>query len=158
VQAIGGRRLTPPQGVTALSEAIDVIRGVWDADVPGTLTVDGEFYKVHGAERGPAPAPAHHIPIWLGAHKPKMQDLVGRKADGWLPSLPVMEPDGLPKGNAIIDDAARAAGRDPRDITSASSSWPATSGMYSNASPLKRSPQYANTSPTDASRPPDSRR
>ena len=115
VQAIGGRRLTPLQGVTALSEAIDVIRGVWDADVPGTLTVEGEFYKVHGAERGPAPA--HHIPIWLGAHKPKMQDLVGRKADGWLPSLPVMEPDGLPKGNAIIDDAARAAGRDPRDIT-----------------------------------------
>jgi len=115
VQAIGGRRLTPLQGVRALGEAIDVIRGVWDADVPGTLTVEGEFYKVHGAERGPAPA--HHIPIWLGAHKPKMQDLVGRKADGWLPSLPVMEPDGLPKGNAIIDDAARAAGRDPRDIT-----------------------------------------
>jgi hypothetical protein len=39
-----------------------------------------------------------------------MQDLVGRKADGWLPSLPVMESGGLPKGNAIIDDAARAAG------------------------------------------------
>jgi len=115
VQAIGGRRLTPMQGVTALSEAIEVIRGVWDADVPGALTVEGEFYNVHGAERGPAPA--HHIPIWLGAHKPKMQDLVGRKADGWLPSLPVMEPDGLSKGNAIIDDAARAAGRDPRDIT-----------------------------------------
>src|SRR6266545_5276767 len=65
VQAIGGRRLTPLQGVTALGEAIDVIRGVWDADVPGTLTVEGEFYNVHGAERGPAPA--HDIPIWLGA-------------------------------------------------------------------------------------------
>lgn len=115
MQAIGGRRLTPLQGVTALSEAIDLIRGVWDADVPGTLTVEGEFYEVHGAERGPAPA--HHIPIWLGAHKPKMQDPVGRTADGWLPSLPVMESGGLPKGNAIIDDAARAAGRDPRDIT-----------------------------------------
>jgi alkanesulfonate monooxygenase SsuD/methylene tetrahydromethanopterin reductase-like flavin-dependent oxidoreductase (luciferase family) len=115
VQAIGGRRLTPLQGVTALGEAIDVIRGIWDSDVPGTLNVEGEFYKVHGAERGPAPA--HDIPIWLGAHKPKMQDLVGRKADGWLPSLPVMEPGGLPKGNAIIDDAARATGRDPRDIT-----------------------------------------
>jgi alkanesulfonate monooxygenase SsuD/methylene tetrahydromethanopterin reductase-like flavin-dependent oxidoreductase (luciferase family) len=95
VQAIGGRRLTPLQGVTALSEAIDVIRGVWDADVPGTLTVEGEFYKVHGAERGPAPA--HHIPIWLGAHKPKMQDLVGRKADGWLPSLPVMDLAACPR-------------------------------------------------------------
>src|SRR6266702_55889 len=111
----GGRRLTPLQGVAALGEAIDVIRGIWDADVPGTLNADGEFYQVHGAERGPAPA--HEIPIWLGAHKPRMQDLVGRKADGWVPSLPVREPGGLPKGNAIIDDAARAAGRDPREIT-----------------------------------------
>jgi alkanesulfonate monooxygenase SsuD/methylene tetrahydromethanopterin reductase-like flavin-dependent oxidoreductase (luciferase family) len=115
VQAAGGRRLTPLQGVAALSEAIDVIRGIWDADGPGTLNASGEFYQVHGAERGPEPA--HEIPIWLGAHKPRMQDLVGRKADGWLPSLPVMEPGGLPKGNAIIDDAARAAGRDPREIT-----------------------------------------
>jgi alkanesulfonate monooxygenase SsuD/methylene tetrahydromethanopterin reductase-like flavin-dependent oxidoreductase (luciferase family) len=115
VQAIGGRRLTPLQSVAALSEAIDVIRGVWDADGPGRLDVDGEFYSVHGAERGPTPA--HEIPIWLGAHKPKMQGLVGRKADGWLPSLPVMEPGGLQKGNAIIDDAARSADRDPREIT-----------------------------------------
>ncbi|SFF38709.1 LLM class flavin-dependent oxidoreductase [Streptomyces mirabilis] len=115
VQAIGGRRLTPLQSVAALSEAIDVIRGVWDADGPGRLDVDGEFYSVHGAERGPTPA--HEIPIWLGAHKPKMQGLVGRKADGWLASLPVMEPGGLQKGNAIIDDAARSADRDPREIT-----------------------------------------
>ena len=115
VQAIGGRRLTPLQGVAALDEAIDIIRGVWDADQPGRLDVDGEFYSVHGAERGPAPT--HEIPIWIGAHKPKMLDLVGRKANGWLPSLPMMEPGGLSKGNAIIDDAARSAGRDPREIT-----------------------------------------
>ncbi|MEU2427747.1 MULTISPECIES: LLM class flavin-dependent oxidoreductase [Streptomyces] len=115
VHAVGGRRLTPLQGVAALDEAIDVIRGIWDADASGPLTADGEFYKVDGAERGPAPA--HTIPIWLGAHKPKMQDLVGRKADGWLASLPVMKPGALPKGNAIIDDAARAAARDPREIT-----------------------------------------
>jgi alkanesulfonate monooxygenase SsuD/methylene tetrahydromethanopterin reductase-like flavin-dependent oxidoreductase (luciferase family) len=115
VQAAGGRRLTPLQAVAALGEAIDVIRGVWDADAPGALSTDGEFYQVNGAERGPAPA--HDIPIWLGAHKPKMQELVGRKANGWLPSLPVMEPGGLQRGNAIIDDSARTAGRDPRDIT-----------------------------------------
>ncbi len=115
IHAIGGRRLTPLQGVAALGEAIDIIRGIWHADGPSTLTVDGEFYPVHGAERGPAPA--HEIPIWLGAHKPKMQELVGRKADGWLPSLPVMQPGGLQKGNAIVDAAARAAGREPRDIT-----------------------------------------
>lgn len=67
------------------------------------------------AERGPAPA--LKIPIVLGAYKPQMLDLVGRKADGWLPSLPVMQPGGLKQGNAIIDDAAQAAGRDPHEIT-----------------------------------------
>jgi alkanesulfonate monooxygenase SsuD/methylene tetrahydromethanopterin reductase-like flavin-dependent oxidoreductase (luciferase family) len=116
VESVGGRRLTPRQGVDALGEAIDVIRGIWDAAEPGALQAGGEFYKVDGAERGPAPA--HDIPIWLGAYKPRMLDLVGRKADGWLPSLlPFMKPDGVQRGNVIIDDAARAAGRDPREIT-----------------------------------------
>jgi alkanesulfonate monooxygenase SsuD/methylene tetrahydromethanopterin reductase-like flavin-dependent oxidoreductase (luciferase family) len=67
VQAIGGRRLTPLQGVMALDEAIDIIRAVWDADEPGGVDVDGEFYSVHGSERGPAPA--HEIPIWIGARE-----------------------------------------------------------------------------------------
>jgi hypothetical protein len=101
--------------VDALGEAIDVIRGIWDAAEPGALHAGGEFYKVDGAERGPAPA--HQIPIVLGAYKSKMLDLVGRSADGWLPTLPGMETGGLARGNAIIDDAARAAGRDPRQIT-----------------------------------------
>jgi alkanesulfonate monooxygenase SsuD/methylene tetrahydromethanopterin reductase-like flavin-dependent oxidoreductase (luciferase family) len=115
IEAIGGRRLTPRQAVEALSEAIDVIRAIWDADAPVALPVEGEYYKIGAAERGPAPA--HKIPIVLGAYKPKMLDLVGRKADGWLPSLPVMQPGGLKQGNAIIDDAAQAAGRDPHEIT-----------------------------------------
>jgi alkanesulfonate monooxygenase SsuD/methylene tetrahydromethanopterin reductase-like flavin-dependent oxidoreductase (luciferase family) len=115
IEAIGGRRLTPRQGVGALGEAIDVIRAIWDADNPSALHVEGEYYEVDGAERGPAPA--HEIPIVLGAYRPKMLDLIGRKADGWLPSLPVMEPGGLKRGNAIIDVAARAAGRDPGEIT-----------------------------------------
>jgi hypothetical protein len=115
IEAIGGRRLTPRQGVQALGEAIDVIRAIWDADDPSAVHIEGEYYTLDGAERGPAPA--HKIPIVLGAYRPKMLDLIGRKADGWLPSLPVMEPGGLEQGNAIIDDAARAAGRDPREIT-----------------------------------------
>src|ERR1700729_2270379 len=50
VQAAGGRRLTPLQGVAALSEAIHLIRGIWDRDGPGPLNADGEVYQVHGAE------------------------------------------------------------------------------------------------------------
>ena len=45
-----------------------------------------------------------------------MQEFVGHKADGWLPSLPFIAGGGLERGNTIIDDTAHTAGRDPRDI------------------------------------------
>ena len=114
IEAMGGRRLSPGQAVDALDEAIDVIRGIWADGEPAPLRVDGEYYRVHGAKRGPAPA--HDIPIWVGAYKPRMLRLTGRKADGWLPSLPYLAPGDLQAGNQIIDEAARAAGRDPAEI------------------------------------------
>jgi alkanesulfonate monooxygenase SsuD/methylene tetrahydromethanopterin reductase-like flavin-dependent oxidoreductase (luciferase family) len=114
VAAMGGRRLTPGQAVDALSEAIDVIRGVWDQDDRARLVVDGEYYRMDGAQRGPAPA--HDIPIWLGAYKPRMLRLTGRKADGWLPALAYFKPGELREANKTIDAAAQEAGRDPRQI------------------------------------------
>ena len=81
IEAMGGRRLTPGESVTALSEAIDVIRAIWTGP---TVRVDGEIYRVHGAK--PGPPPAHEIEIWLGAYKPRMLRLTGEKGDGWLPS------------------------------------------------------------------------
>lgn len=115
IEAMGGRRLAPAQAVAALAEAIDVIRGIWDADNRARFVVDGRYYRVDGAKRGPAPA--HEIAIWLGALKPRMLRLTGRRADGWLPSLPYLTgPRDLADGNAIIDDAADGAGRDPRAV------------------------------------------
>jgi alkanesulfonate monooxygenase SsuD/methylene tetrahydromethanopterin reductase-like flavin-dependent oxidoreductase (luciferase family)/FAD/FMN-containing dehydrogenase len=115
IEAMGGRRLTPAQAVDALDEAIDVFRGIWDAAERRPLRAGGDYYRVAGAKRGPAPA--HDIPIWIGAYKPRMLGLTGRKADGWLPSLPYLQPGDLQRGNRIIDEAAQAAGRDPREIT-----------------------------------------
>jgi alkanesulfonate monooxygenase SsuD/methylene tetrahydromethanopterin reductase-like flavin-dependent oxidoreductase (luciferase family)/FAD/FMN-containing dehydrogenase len=115
IEAMGGRRLTPAQSVDALGEAIDVIRGIWDAAERRPLRTGGDYYRVSGAKRGPAPA--HDIPIWIGAYKPRMLRLVGRKADGWLPSLPYLQPGDLQRDNGIIDEAASGAGRDPREIT-----------------------------------------
>jgi hypothetical protein len=76
--------------------------------------VAGEQYRVWGAKRGPQPA--HDISIWIGARKPRMLRLIGEKADGWLPSLFYLQHGDLDRGNRIIDDAASAAGRDPRQI------------------------------------------
>lgn len=105
---------TAGQSVTALDEALDIIRGIWDVDAPGILRVHGEHYQVDGAKRGPRLP--QRIPIWLGAYKPRMLRLVGTKGDGWLPSLAWMESGALGAGNRLIDAAAREAGRDPRQI------------------------------------------
>ncbi|MFF1932024.1 LLM class flavin-dependent oxidoreductase [Streptomyces sp. NPDC058228] len=114
IEAMGGRRLTPGQSIQALSEAIDIIRGIWTADDRSPLRVKGEFHSVDGAKRGPAPA--HDVPIWLGAYKPRILRLVGAKADGWLPSLNYLSSPTLRESNAIIDEEAEKNGRDPREI------------------------------------------
>ena len=114
VEAMGGRHLTPGQGVDALSEAIDVIRAIWAAGDRSPSLIDGDYYHLHGAKRGPAPA--HEIPLWIGALKPRMLRLTGRKGDGWLPSLAYLGPGGYAAGNKVIDEAALGAGRDPREI------------------------------------------
>jgi len=115
IVAMGVERRTPGESVSALAEAIGVIREIWDTDTRGGIFRPGEFYRLSGAKRGPAPA--HPIPIWLGAYGPRMLRLVGTVADGWLPSLGRLESRAsLAEGNARIDDAARRAGRDPRRI------------------------------------------
>jgi alkanesulfonate monooxygenase SsuD/methylene tetrahydromethanopterin reductase-like flavin-dependent oxidoreductase (luciferase family) len=114
IEAMGGRRLSPGQARQALDEAISVIRQTWDTSQRGGVRLDGEFYPVKGAKRGPAPA--HEVGIWLGAYKPRMLALTGRAADGWLPSLSYLQPGDLAAGNKIIDEAAEQAGRPPAAI------------------------------------------
>lgn len=115
IAAMGGPRRTPGEAVTALGEAIEVIRGVWAADERSRLRVEGDVYRLEGAKRGPAPV--HPIGLWLGAYKPHMLRLVGAKADGWLPSLGYLSSlRELDEGHARVDDAAHAAGRDPREV------------------------------------------
>lgn len=114
IEAMGGPRRSPGAAVDALSEAIDVVRGVWDVDSTGVLRLPGEHYQVAGAKRGPAPA--HPVEIWLGAYQPRMLRLTARKADGWLPSIDRMSMPESARANKVIDEAAAEAGRDPREI------------------------------------------
>ncbi len=45
-----------------------------------------------------------------------MLRLTGRKGDGWLPSLGYLDPADAAASNLTVDEAARKAGRDPREI------------------------------------------
>jgi alkanesulfonate monooxygenase SsuD/methylene tetrahydromethanopterin reductase-like flavin-dependent oxidoreductase (luciferase family) len=112
IKAIGGPMRTRGESVDALEEAIHVIRLMWSGE--RGVRFEGKYYQLAGVHTGPAPA--HPIGIWLGAYKPRMLSLVGRSADGWVPSLGYAQPAALLEGNRRIDEAAVAAGRDPQAI------------------------------------------
>jgi alkanesulfonate monooxygenase SsuD/methylene tetrahydromethanopterin reductase-like flavin-dependent oxidoreductase (luciferase family) len=112
IKAFGGPVRTPGEQVASLEEAIHVIRAVWSGE--RALHFDGKFYSLAGAQSGPVPV--HQMGIWIGAGKPRMLSLIGRAADGWIPGGGLIPPAALAEGNDRIDEAARAAGRDPKVI------------------------------------------
>jgi alkanesulfonate monooxygenase SsuD/methylene tetrahydromethanopterin reductase-like flavin-dependent oxidoreductase (luciferase family) len=112
VAAIGGPRRAPGESVEALEEAIEVIRRFWSGE--RTIAYEGRHYQVSGLH--PGPPPAHEIGIWIGAYKPRMLDLTGRVADGWLPSYGGAPPEAIPEMAKRIDDGAARAGRDPSAV------------------------------------------
>lgn len=110
IAGLGGPRRTPGEAVAAVSEAIDVLHAMW---LPGRrASLPGEHYLLAALT---GPAPAHRIGIWLGSIGPKMLDLAGGKADGWIAPLATGY-EAKPAAQDRIDAAARAAGRDPASI------------------------------------------
>lgn len=118
VRAFGMTRRSAAEKVEATEEAIDIIRGLWSQS---QFSYAGKHFTVHDASL--EPKPTRRIPIWLGGYGPKMLDLVGRKADGWLPTLHFLvhflgrEPEFLYEMQRQIHHAAVAVGRYPDEIT-----------------------------------------
>lgn len=111
IRAMGGPVRPPREALAALREATLLIRRFWSGQ---TLRHQGEVYQTVGAR--PGPVPAHEIGIWLGVLGPRALRLTGELADGWVPSMAYVPPAQAARSNQIIDEAARAAGRDPAAI------------------------------------------
>ncbi|WP_217897223.1 LLM class flavin-dependent oxidoreductase [Geodermatophilus saharensis] len=112
IAAVGGPRRSPREAVAALAEAVEVVRASWSGE--RGVRAGGATYALSGVSTGPVPG--RRIEIWLGALGPRMLDLTGWSADGWLPSSAYVPPADLAGRNARIDAAAVAAGRDPADV------------------------------------------
>jgi alkanesulfonate monooxygenase SsuD/methylene tetrahydromethanopterin reductase-like flavin-dependent oxidoreductase (luciferase family) len=112
IEAYGGPRREPRDALAALTEAIQVIRLVWSGE--RNLRFEGAHYRLAGAHSGPVPI--HRIGIWLGVYGPRALRLLGRVADGWVPSLRSDDLGYLSDGAARVDEAAFQAGRDPAEI------------------------------------------
>ncbi len=111
ITAMDGPARTPGEAIRALDEGVDLIRAFWRER---SLRTSGEFYSANGLR--PGPTPTNDIPVWLGVLGPKALALTGRIGDGWVPSMPYVPPAKAVESNRRIDEAARAAGRDPSAI------------------------------------------
>jgi alkanesulfonate monooxygenase SsuD/methylene tetrahydromethanopterin reductase-like flavin-dependent oxidoreductase (luciferase family) len=109
--AFGLARRSPAETVAATAEALEVIKGLWRRP---DFTHAGEHFTVTEADL--APRPSEPIPVWLGAFGPRMLDLTGRGADGWLPSMFLLEPPLAYRSLERVRRAADRAGRDPDDL------------------------------------------
>jgi probable F420-dependent oxidoreductase len=113
-RAFGLGMRSPRDKVDGLAEAIRILRGVWSQP---TFTFNGRLYRTDGAEL--EPKPDHPIPIWLGTYGPRALALTGQQADGWIPSLGYAPPKQVGELRERVLAAARAAGRDPDELTCA---------------------------------------
>lgn len=111
-QAFGLPVRTPKEKVDGLEDALQILRGLWREPA---FSFQGPVYSVQDAEL--EPKPARPVPVWVGGFGPRSLRVIGRLADGWLPSMPVVPPEEVAAKRVVIRDAAEAAGRDPDSLT-----------------------------------------
>jgi probable F420-dependent oxidoreductase len=100
-RVIGQRPVT----LAHLSEAMQVIRGL----------AEGREVMLHGAPLRIPWVRDGRLEIWMAAYGPKALALVGEQADGFI--LQTADPDIARWTVGSVRAAARAAGRDPADLT-----------------------------------------
>ncbi|MFG2041536.1 LLM class flavin-dependent oxidoreductase [Dactylosporangium sp. NPDC048998] len=108
---MGVPRLSPGDAIEAFEEAIVLVKKLAGGGSP--VTHQGPHYGVRQIEPAPVTAP----PVWTGSVGPRSLAATGRVADGWIPGHAA---DWLSEryrsSRPIIDDAAVAVGRDPREV------------------------------------------
>lgn len=97
--------------VSALDEALQVIRAVWTEPNP---TYAGQFYTLDGAICDPPPVQRPHPPLWIGGEGDRVQRIAAKHAQGlnvrwWSPQQVTQRRDFLAR-------ACESAGRDPDSL------------------------------------------
>jgi alkanesulfonate monooxygenase SsuD/methylene tetrahydromethanopterin reductase-like flavin-dependent oxidoreductase (luciferase family) len=111
ISDMGVPRLSPDDAVRAFEEAIVLVKQLSGGGSP--VTFEGRYHRIDRIEPAPVAAP----PVWTGSVGPKSLAATGRVADGWLPGHAA---DWLSEryrtSRPVIDEAAAAVGRDPREV------------------------------------------
>jgi alkanesulfonate monooxygenase SsuD/methylene tetrahydromethanopterin reductase-like flavin-dependent oxidoreductase (luciferase family) len=111
ISDMGVPRLSPGEAVNAFEEAIVLVKLLSGGGPP--VTYRGRYYQVDQIEPAPVAAP----PVWTGSVGPKSLAATGRVADGWIPGHAAdWRSERYRVSRPVIDEAAAAVGRDPREI------------------------------------------
>lgn len=68
-----------------LKEGVDVIRELWSSDPSHPVDYTGKYYSMSRAFLQITPVRKPRPPIYIGSYGPKMLELTGEVADGWIP-------------------------------------------------------------------------
>jgi F420-dependent oxidoreductase-like protein len=102
-----------PTRMDRLEEGLEVVTGLLRSDEP--VTFEGRFFQLRGATLLPRPQRPGGPRIMVGGSGPKRTlPLAARYADVWNGTF--LAPDVFRARSALLDDLARAAGRQPGDI------------------------------------------
>jgi alkanesulfonate monooxygenase SsuD/methylene tetrahydromethanopterin reductase-like flavin-dependent oxidoreductase (luciferase family) len=104
-----------------LSEAIQIIRGIWTEE---KFSFAGKHYQVHNVVSFPKPVQKPHPKIWVGSNRagPKMIELAARYGDG----INVAWGFSPERTEAIfheLHEFAKMHGRNPKDISKSVGLW-----------------------------------
>jgi phthiodiolone/phenolphthiodiolone dimycocerosates ketoreductase len=106
--------------VERVVEAIRIMRLLWRSN-GSEVNYDGRFWKLKNAVLHLPPYGDRPPPIWIAAHRTRMLRAVARVGDGWLPTL--ITKAEYHKGTEIIEEEAKAVGRDPSEISRGMWAW-----------------------------------
>lgn len=96
--------------VDRYAEALELLDTFLTNDVS---SFDGTYYQLRDAPNRPAPVQQPRMPIMVGAHGPRMIDIVSRYADSWNTRG---TPSEVRERNDQMDAACLRHGRDPRSV------------------------------------------
>ena len=128
--ALGLPVLSPAELAERFEQTVELV----DTVLRGGSSYDGRTVSGSGMVIAPGPVQSPRLPLVLAAHGPRTLRLAGRLADTWNTlTTSDLEPGEVLKLAAslaaLLDEAARAAGRDPsairRSVLIGSVRWPA---------------------------------
>ena len=101
-----------PTRVTQMIETLEICTRMWKDE---RATYRGKHYRIENALCSPKPA-QKPLPIWIGGSKPRVMRAAAKYGHAFNITMSASSPQDLPDRLRDLDEACRAAKRDPKTL------------------------------------------